>query len=57
MSTFTTLVSKFAREDEGAALIEYSLLIGIITAAAVSTILLVGPKLGGYWTALNALLP
>lgn len=38
------LLGRFIREEEGQDLIEYGLLAGIITAAAVSAILTVGPK-------------
>ena len=38
MSKFTALISKFAREDEGAALAEYAILLGIIGAAVIATI-------------------
>jgi pilus assembly protein Flp/PilA len=38
------LIARFVRDDEGQDLIEYGLLAGIITAAAVSAILTVGPK-------------
>ena len=57
MSKFTSLVSKFVREDEGAALIEYSILIALISVAVVATIGLISPKLKDYWTDLNAALP
>jgi len=51
------LFSRFVCDDQGQDLIEYGLLIGIITVTAVATIILIGPKVGGYFTALNALLP
>jgi pilus assembly protein Flp/PilA len=38
------LLGQFMREDEGQDLIEYGLLAGIITAAAVASILTLGPK-------------
>lgn len=41
------------RDESGAALIEYSLLIGLITVGAAATIVLVGPKVATYWTNLN----
>lgn len=58
MSKFTTLVSKFANEDEGAALIEYSILIGLIAAAVIVSITAVGAWITGRWGSLvTALTP
>jgi pilus assembly protein Flp/PilA len=51
------LKDRFAKDEGGAALIEYSVLIGLITVAAVVTIGLVGTWVAGRWTALNAALP
>jgi pilus assembly protein Flp/PilA len=51
------LVARFVREEAGQDLIEYGLLIGIITAAAITAIQAIGPKVGGYFSNLNALLP
>jgi pilus assembly protein Flp/PilA len=48
---------RFVREDAGQDLIEYGLLIGIITLAAIGSIKLVGPKIAGYFTTLNTNLP
>jgi len=57
MSKLTVVARRFVREENGAALIEYSILIGLITAAVIATIVLVGGKVAGYWTTLNAALP
>jgi|GEM_PF-2570848 len=38
---------------EGASLIEYSLLIGLITAAVVGTIVIIGGRVEGWWTDLD----
>jgi Flp pilus assembly pilin Flp len=38
------LLGRFIREDEGQDLIEYGLLAGIITAGAIASIILIGPK-------------
>jgi pilus assembly protein Flp/PilA len=51
------MIAKFAREEDGAALIEYSVLIGIITVSAIAMILLVGAWVTAQWTALDAALP
>jgi pilus assembly protein Flp/PilA len=39
------LVKRFAREERGASLVEYSVLIGIITAAVVTAIGLMGEQI------------
>lgn len=43
---------RLRRDESGAALVEYSILIGLITVAAVVTIGLVGTWVAGRWTAL-----
>jgi len=51
------LFSQFVRDDSGQDLIEYGLLIGIITVGAITSILAMGPKVANYFTSVNALLP
>jgi Flp pilus assembly pilin Flp len=51
------VLARFIREDEGQDLIEYGLLAGIITAAAVTAIVAIGPKVTAYFTNLNTRLP
>ena len=51
------LIARFGRDEEGQDLIEYGLLIGIITTACIGAILLIGPKVADYFTDLNTLLP
>ena len=51
------LMHRFVREDAGQNLIEYGLLIGIITVACIVAIGLIGPKVAAYFTNLNAALP
>jgi Flp pilus assembly pilin Flp len=51
------LVARFVCEDSGQDLIEYGLLIGIITAAAITAINAIGPKVAGYYSNLNSRLP
>jgi Flp pilus assembly pilin Flp len=50
-------VSRFLLDEEGQDLIEYGLLIGIITVACITAILAIGPKVGSYFTDVNANLP
>ena len=51
------LWTKLVRDEEGQDLIEYGLLIGIITVAAITAILAIGPKVGSYFSNLNTQLP
>jgi pilus assembly protein Flp/PilA len=48
------LIAKFAKDESGAALVEYSLLIGLITVAVVATIVIVGGWVALQWTELQA---
>ena len=50
------LVNRFVREDSGQDLIEYGLLVGIITTASVASIKAIGPKVALYYSNLNGLL-
>ena len=51
------LIERLVREDNGQDLIEYGLLVGIITIAAIAGIQLIGPKVAGYFTDLDAAMP
>ena len=51
------LMKRFVHEEEGQDLIEYGLLIGIITIACIVSIGLIGPKVGTYFSNLNTALP
>jgi len=51
------LMVRFVREDQGQDLIEYGLLIGIITVGCIVAIKAIGPKVAGYFTTLNTNLP
>jgi pilus assembly protein Flp/PilA len=46
-------LQSFKKDVSGAALVEYSLLIGLITVAVVATIVLVGGWVALQWTNLN----
>jgi pilus assembly protein Flp/PilA len=50
---FVSVVKSFARDERGASLLEYTILLGIITVAAIATIDDVGEWVSGKWTALN----
>jgi pilus assembly protein Flp/PilA len=52
------LMKRFARDEEGAALVEYTVLLGVMLVAVIGTIVLVGgwvnTKWAALWTALSA---
>jgi len=53
MSKAWSLIQKLSRDEDGAALIEYTVLLGILLIAVVATIIAVGSWVNGRWTALN----
>ena len=44
------LVVRFVREDAGQDLIEYGLLVGIITVGAIAAVIAIGTKVTNIWT-------
>jgi pilus assembly protein Flp/PilA len=51
------LLVRFIREDQGQDLIEYGLLVGIITTVGVLAITSIGGKVKVYFDSLDAVLP
>jgi Flp pilus assembly pilin Flp len=51
------LLTRLVRSDDGQDLIEYGLLVGIITIGAIAGIKLIGPKVTAYFTNLNTAMP
>ena len=51
------LLNRFVCEESGQDLIEYGLLVGIITTGAIAAIAAIGPKVNSYFTNLNTNLP
>ncbi|WFP62783.1 Flp family type IVb pilin [Mesorhizobium sp. WSM4904] len=52
MKKLMTMARQFRDEENGAAMVEYTVLLGIITVAVIATIILVGTWVSGKWTAL-----
>jgi Flp pilus assembly pilin Flp len=52
-----SLFTRFVRDDSGQDLIEYGLLIGIITAGAIGFIQPIGQKVSTYFNNLNQAMP
>jgi pilus assembly protein Flp/PilA len=46
-------IKELQKDEDGAALIEYTVLLGILVVAVVATIVAVGGWVNGRWTALN----
>jgi pilus assembly protein Flp/PilA len=55
-TSFASLVKRFAREERGATMIEYGVLIALITTALVVTVASVGDNIAQRWTDLLATL-
>ncbi len=51
---FTQAVKQLDQDEEGAALIEYTVLLGVLLVAVIATIGWVGGWVGGQWGALKA---
>jgi pilus assembly protein Flp/PilA len=51
------LLKRLANDEDGAALLEYTVLLALLLVATIGTITLVGGWISGKWTALNAALP
>jgi Flp pilus assembly pilin Flp len=52
-----SLISRFVCDDQGQDLIEYGLLLGIISTACILSIEAIGPKVASYFSNLNTALP
>jgi pilus assembly protein Flp/PilA len=52
-----TVARRFHKDEDGAAMVEYSILIGIIAAASIVTIGLIGGWVGRQFTYLCAQMP
>jgi pilus assembly protein Flp/PilA len=46
------ILKSFAKDEDGAALIEYTVLLGVLVVAVIATIGLVGNWVKGQWTSL-----
>jgi pilus assembly protein Flp/PilA len=53
MSKAWNVVRRLGKDEEGASLIEYTVLLGILLIAVIATIGLVGVWINGKWTALQ----
>ena len=51
------LMMRLGKDEDGAALLEYTVLLGILLVAVIAVIGSVGAWINKEWTALNAALP
>ena len=47
------VLNRFKKDEDGAALIEYTVLLGILLVAVIAVIVAVGGWISGEWSALN----
>ncbi|MER8437769.1 Flp family type IVb pilin [Mesorhizobium sp. M1312] len=57
MKKLMTMTRQFRDDENGAAMVEYTILLGIITVAVIASIIVVGAWVGTRWTTLSAALP
>jgi pilus assembly protein Flp/PilA len=48
-----TLVTRFVENEEGAALVEYGMLVGLIAVLCVAAVTTLGTTIKGYFDAIN----
>ena len=53
----TKILSRFRTDESGAAMVEYTILLGMITIAVIGTVVLVSAWVTGEWSTLQAALP
>jgi len=53
MKNLMSLVGRIARDENGAEVLEYALIAGLIVVAAIAAITSVGTKVLARWTSLN----
>jgi pilus assembly protein Flp/PilA len=56
MEKVLNFLSQLKRDEEGAALVEYTVLLGILLVAVIASIITVGAWVNTKWTALSSAL-
>lgn len=49
INSIKTITTRFARDEDGIALTEYLILLGLLTGAVIAAVLLFGINLGDQW--------
>jgi pilus assembly protein Flp/PilA len=57
MRKFLGTLQKASEDEDGAALVEYTVLLGIVMVTVITSVLLVGSWVGTQWVNLQATLP
>jgi pilus assembly protein Flp/PilA len=57
MRSIAKFIKQLRRDEDGASLIEYTVLLAIILIATIGLIAAVGTWVSGRWSALNSALP
>jgi len=57
MSKFMSIARQFRSDENGAAMVEYTILLGIITVAVIAAVIFVGGWVGTQWATLQSQLP
>ena len=57
MSKLRDRLGQLYRDEGGAALVEYTVLVGLIVCAVLLSLIAVGGWVGAQWTTLNGLAP
>ncbi|MEM7695239.1 MAG: Flp family type IVb pilin [Pseudomonadota bacterium] len=52
MNRMFNFAKRFTQDEEGASMVEYTVLIGIITVGVVASVTLIGGWVGTQWTGL-----
>jgi pilus assembly protein Flp/PilA len=45
------------KDEEGQGMVEYGLILGLISVAAIATVILIGPKVADYFSDANTAMP
>jgi pilus assembly protein Flp/PilA len=53
LNRFKPVLDRFEKDEDGAALIEYTVLLGIMFVAVIAIIVFVGGWVSGQWSALS----
>ena len=53
MTKLVNLTKRFVADEEGAALLEYTVLIGLMLVAVITAIVAIGGWVAGKWNTLN----
>jgi pilus assembly protein Flp/PilA len=54
MQSVRKFAARFSRDEDGVTMLEYTILLGIITIAVISSVAFAGTWVAGKWTALTA---